>query len=595
LRKDIGHLEKDLLLYPFLKGVCMKSTVLFLLFFTVLRSASAQTDSIFVKIAGDTVHIWNTDIMSNCVSKFSLSVTIFEKRIAIIECDTIGSLADCLCNFDLCASVTGLTPGTYTAVVYRQMFKKYFYPVDTVIVVDSLTFTLAKPSSLSASSHFVQSACKSSIPEEQTYTARYWYSSADSAARKLHNDAAIQSIISNDVSLDGTASAWKYIFMFNDEINKRPGYLYFHNTQDGILLDSISYSVKCCIQNITWKWFDSDSALVFADVKGGKTFRENNPDYFITTTLFEALVPNPYPCWEVTYYSKSDVTKNFSTHFDARKLGAPVDVFPLAVGNHWTYGYFWHSINQVNESYDSGTVAILVIGKINAADSTRWVMQQTRQLWSWNYPGTPNEPRTTIDSIEIIEMHQGQHQLYMAGEMNNITRSVFPFFRHRDTVVLRYNAVSDQGTATVISQTTILPGIINYTFRQGIGLSSVFVSDGCTCLTGYSGNHILRDYTITGIANPHEKISLNTFRLYQNYPNPFNPTTVISYQLPVNSFVALKVYDLLGREIATLVNEKKDAGNYSVQWNALSVVSGMYLYRLTVGTYSETKKLIVIR
>lgn len=85
------------------------------------------------------------------------------------------------------------------------------------------------------------------------------------------------------------------------------------------------------------------------------------------------------------------------------------------------------------------------------------------------------------------------------------------------------------------------------------------------------------------------------FTLYQNYPNPFNPVTVISYQLPAFSKVSLKIYDILGNEVATLVDEYKTPGTYEVAWNAKNLSSGVYYYRLTSGNFSEVKKLILIK
>jgi aminopeptidase N len=85
------------------------------------------------------------------------------------------------------------------------------------------------------------------------------------------------------------------------------------------------------------------------------------------------------------------------------------------------------------------------------------------------------------------------------------------------------------------------------------------------------------------------------FVLEQNYPNPFNPTTVISYQLPVNSYVTLKIFDLLGREVSTLVNEKKDAGRFSVQWDASARASGVYFYRLTAAGHIQTARMNLVK
>jgi hypothetical protein len=101
------------------------------------------------------------------------------------------------------------------------------------------------------------------------------------------------------------------------------------------------------------------------------------------------------------------------------------------------------------------------------------------------------------------------------------------------------------------------------------------------------------------------------FELSQNYPNPFNPETAVSYQLPApsarqtasglgvegsaTSFVCLRVYDALGREVATLVNEEKPAGRYSVTWDASQMASGVYFYTLQAGEFRETKRMMLLR
>ena len=90
------------------------------------------------------------------------------------------------------------------------------------------------------------------------------------------------------------------------------------------------------------------------------------------------------------------------------------------------------------------------------------------------------------------------------------------------------------------------------------------------------------------------------FELFQNYPNPFNPSTIISYQLPVNSELSLKVYDLLGREVTTLEEGMKEAGYHQKEWNALGVASGVYIYQLTTSSEQGKKeyfrkKMIVVK
>lgn len=85
------------------------------------------------------------------------------------------------------------------------------------------------------------------------------------------------------------------------------------------------------------------------------------------------------------------------------------------------------------------------------------------------------------------------------------------------------------------------------------------------------------------------------FELKQNYPNPFNPRTVIRFSLPVVSFSSLKIFDIAGREVATLVNEKLSPGTYSVEWNASEYPSGVYFYRLVSGDFVETKRMLMIK
>ena len=85
------------------------------------------------------------------------------------------------------------------------------------------------------------------------------------------------------------------------------------------------------------------------------------------------------------------------------------------------------------------------------------------------------------------------------------------------------------------------------------------------------------------------------FQLFQNYPNPFNPVTTFEFVIRQSSFVDLSVYDLLGREVATLVDEKKSPGTYEVTWDASGQPSGIYFYRLSTPDYVQTRKLVLLR
>jgi hypothetical protein len=85
------------------------------------------------------------------------------------------------------------------------------------------------------------------------------------------------------------------------------------------------------------------------------------------------------------------------------------------------------------------------------------------------------------------------------------------------------------------------------------------------------------------------------FALCQNYPNPFNPSTIIKYTVPKNSFVTIRVYDILGKEIATVVNESMPLGNYEITFDTGNLPSGVYFYRMTSGSYAESRTMLLLR
>jgi hypothetical protein len=106
---------------------------------------------------------------------------------------------------------------------------------------------------------------------------------------------------------------------------------------------------------------------------------------------------------------------------------------------------------------------------------------------------------------------------------------------------------------------------------------------------------ILAGRTDTTFSGINDQSIITEFRLEQNYPNPFNPSTVIRFQISSREFVTLKVYDILGKEVATLINAEKSAGNYNVEFNAQDLTSGVYVYRLEAGKFSDVKKLLLLK
>jgi hypothetical protein len=141
--------------------------------------------------------------------------------------------------------------------------------------------------------------------------------------------------------------------------------------------------------------------------------------------------------------------------------------------------------------------------------------------------------------------------------------------------------------------TKMIPGISN---------SVLQTSDEGFIVTGYQFSSSTKDDLWLLRLDSEGPTSVNgsdilpsQFELSQNYPNPFNPSTIISWQSPVGSWQTLKVYDVLGNEIATLVDEYKTAGKYEAEFNASGLSSGVYIYKIQAGGFVDTKKMILLR
>jgi streptogramin lyase len=125
-----------------------------------------------------------------------------------------------------------------------------------------------------------------------------------------------------------------------------------------------------------------------------------------------------------------------------------------------------------------------------------------------------------------------------------------------------------------------------------------FAPDGNTAYIGTFDNGTPRLQKLSMTPNGVEVINPEVpsgYELSQNYPNPFNPTTVINFSIPNSGLVSIKVFDILGQEVAELINEVKSAGSYKVDFDASNLSSGMYIYRITAGKFNATKKMMLLK
>ena len=173
------------------------------------------------------------------------------------------------------------------------------------------------------------------------------------------------------------------------------------------------------------------------------------------------------------------------------------------------------------------------------------------------------------DTLVIVAINDTN--IVLSSVKFNCPASTFPVVQYATCDVPDYST----------TQLDSIPAPVNGTFTidmQAMSIKTFIVSSNRK--TGVSGEAISQPMF---------------FGLSQNYPNPFNPSTTISFSIPSKSFVSLKIFDQLGREVSTIVSEEMSAGSYSRQWNAANLPSGVYFYRLQAGSFIETKKLILLR
>jgi hypothetical protein len=145
---------------------------------------------------------------------------------------------------------------------------------------------------------------------------------------------------------------------------------------------------------------------------------------------------------------------------------------------------------------------------------------------------------------------------------------------------------ADMGAGTCRGTNAVLTAIIG---QRGIGFST---QGNTTLMGGFLANSSIWQALVSV---PGRTPVLQTYVLEQNYPNPFNPKTVVSCQSPVASRVRLVVYDLLGREVKVLMDEKKEPGRYQVEFDGAKLSSGMYIYRLTAGNFVHSKRMMLLK
>jgi hypothetical protein len=278
-------------------------------------------------------------------------------------------------------------------------------------------------------------------------------------------------------------------------------------------------------------------------------------------------------------------------------LGISSPIYPLRVGNRWMYQTWYQFPNTVIQG---DTVAQTVVGE-ELLDGEKWFLVRSDfngdQLMTVRQDGIYTYIQNFKEAVLRYKYPAVSNEQYnSAYELwTGYADSLVPFQMSVDSINEPISTPSGSYQCNKYHFPEVIVSIGNASTE--VGSEDMFLSNvGPVKIVG--GNEYIELISfaeiITKVTNA-RNAAPDAFQLFQNYPNPCNPSTTISFTLPRQSIVSLKVYDILGREVSTLVSGEMQAGNYTRQWNAENMPSGVYFYRLQAGTYSETKKLLLLR
>jgi hypothetical protein len=260
--------------------------------------------------------------------------------------------------------------------------------------------------------------------------------------------------------------------------------------------------------------------------------------------------------------------------------------FPLTVGNKWFFSDGHDGVIKIKLEIqkdtilnDSYTYAKINKYTINSDSSSKLNVEGYSYLKIIDNRVVEYPDRTIMDyDMSIGDTVWSFREQPILSVLNEI-RIKNVFGRNLSTYRFHYN------------------GFEFYSYTDSIGFNTLWETDWHNWypnyLLGCEVDGITYGNVITGIEIKNE--SYYDYKLYQNYPNPFNPITKIQYSIPKASFVSLIIYDMLGKEVVTLVNDYKNIGNYVIEFNAAKLASGIYFYTLSSGKYIQTNKMLLLR
>jgi len=292
------------------------------------------------------------------------------------------------------------------------------------------------------------------------------------------------------------------------------------------------------------------------------------------------------------------------------------DIFPLSSGMNYKYTFY-----QENKYYelmylieilsDSGEVEYTVIDSLQYGDTLKvWNIEQKRKLLHYRFYAPSWDTTYFIDDTNYYSLYEylgGNHEIKCSSMVWQFPLSVWGN--------IEYGKSSGRNIYRYSDSTNLINVLSNHDpygnsgwedsiwFSIDAGMYRRITDTYWVSISQEYYKRYLQRSDIPIDVKQSDGNVVKDYILYQNYPNPFNPTTTIKYQIPELRFITLKLYDVLGNEVATLVNEEKPAGSYEIDFNGNELTSGIYFYQLRADDpessseqgFVETKKMILLR
>lgn len=319
----------------------------------------------------------------------------------------------------------------------------------------------------------------------------------------------------------------------------------------------------------------------------------NKPDL-----VFDIIKTIPAPgsscqglTWDGEYLWVSDIMKDSIYRIDTA-YGNIVHQIPTTPANHLFEGLAWDGEYLWASHYKSMYITEPTISRIDPV-SGNVLNSATIQVYnSWPHG-------IAWDGEYIWENDFRHHKIYKINQNNGSALDSIVAPGDESNIGLTwYNGFlisNDTNTDSIYQIDPSTKQVVNKWFCPYTNARDMAFDGECIWFIAWEVGLIYKLKITISDVDDKEFSELAFFNLDQNYPNPFNPSTTISWQSSVNSWQTIKIYDLLGNEVATLVNEEKPAGSYDVEFDARNLSSGIYFYKLQIGDFVETKKMILLK